>query len=232
MKRSIGFLVLALLGMAGCDADKAGINDKAMIEGKATSEAAVQAENANRAVRAAAMEEDLERRRRFIDSIVGTYEGVTTDMQGKEAPVRMIVTSSFPRQPTRNNRERSLEELTYELTNLHLNVQVVEWSTLDSGAEIAFGCVFEQIRPNIVDGAIALMSQDCKMSYSLIAADQGPQMQIPVSSVLDVNVSRALASDVVEGKIREIPAFVGRKQSNLASKRMPVRLKKLDSQRN
>ncbi len=44
----------------------------------------------------------------------------------------------------------------------------------------------------------------------------------------DRNVSHTVARDVVDGKIDNISAFVGRKQSNLSSKRMSVRVKKLE----
>ena len=226
------YSVLALLGavvLSGCGSGNERLEEKAAIEGKAGSEASIRAENANLASRASAMEEDLEKRRRFIDSIVGTYEGTATNIAGEQGSIRLVIASSFPRSPS-SGRPRSVEELAYELTNLHLNVQAVEWSALDNGSEIAFGCVFEEVRPNITDGSIHLMSEECKISYAFYAAELGNNGQLPVATVIDANASRALASEVVAGRVSEIAAFTGRKQSNLASKRMPVRLKKVASE--
>lgn len=226
MKSYFLLLGVALFGLIGCQADQEGLNNRAAIEGKASSDAGIQAQNANLVTRSTEMETDLERRRRFIDSVAGTYEGTISDGHGNETSTRIIINSSFPRSPD-SQRTRSIEELTYELSNLHLNVQVVEWSTVSENSEVAFGCVFEQVRPNIVDGVIHLMSQECKMSYQLFATELGANAQLPSSSAVNTDFSRGLAAAVVGGRLTEISAFVGRKQSNLSSQRFPLRVRKI-----
>ncbi len=211
--------ILGTMALTACNQGNEQMTERALVEGRASSRGSLEAENANMASRAEAMERDLERRHRFMEAVSGTYEGVTSSVQGQEVPIRILIASGFPRQPT-SGRARSIEELSYELTNLHLNVQTVEWSPINEEWEMAFGCVFEQIRPDLVEGSIRLMSEECKISYALFASE-------PDSKGVDRTLSRGLAADVAGGRLAEIPAFIGSKQSNLSSKKFPIKVQRV-----
>lgn len=108
--------------------------------------------------RAEEMEEDLTERRRFYSAIEGTYEGVSqTGTSGRN--LRVVFTQTLP--DYASDRVRTLQELEYEFQNLAFNVQVTSWAS----AGAAFGCIFENVRPDIESGVINLVSQQCGNTY-------------------------------------------------------------------
>lgn len=223
-------LSCALLVLStGCDQGNERLDEKARIEGRASGEANVEVQNHNLATRAASMEADLTIRRRFIESVTGTYEGTLVDSQGRNVSTRMTVTSSFPRYPV-GDRPRTVEELTYELSNLHLNIQIVEWFPTGSGStdpEMAFGCIFENVRPNMTDGTLSMMSEACRGSYILSAITSDTTDDEIRTSEDRTETSRRIASEVLNGSRLTIDGFIGVKQSVQSSRRFPVRLEKV-----
>lgn len=165
MKRYV-VLAIALIGLAGCEADKQGINEKAVIEGKATSEAGIQAENANLASKAREMETDLSLRHRFYQAVRGTFEG---DLETNQGTYRIRLTLVPSLNPYRTPRTRQLDEIVSDLNNLYFNAQVVQWNA--SNPLSAVGCRVNGIRPDLVNGEITIAAEACPNLYSLRIAD-------------------------------------------------------------
>jgi hypothetical protein len=159
-------LGFALFG-AGCGQGNERLEEKARIEGRASSEAGIQAENQNLAQRSAAMESDLAERHRFYQAVEGTYEGELQTEQGV-FQIRLTMVPSL--YPYHLGRVRQLEEVAADLNNLYFNAQVVQWNRANPLS--AVGCRVTGVRPNLVDGEITIASESCPNLYSLRISDQ------------------------------------------------------------
>ena len=162
MKYRITFLMGILLTLVGCEADKSGLSERATIEGRANSEASIQAENSNLAWNSRNMEDDLTLRHQFYQSVKGTFEGDLETTQG-HYKIRITLVPSL--HPVETHRVRQLEEVTSDLNNLYLNAQIVQWNPANPMS--AVGCRVGSIRADITHGEITIASESCTNLYSL-----------------------------------------------------------------
>lgn len=216
-------VALLLVAVSGCGTGDDRLREKARIEGAEAAETQVNAETRSRDERVRQMEIDLERRHRFFDAITGNYEGIMLTPEGTDFGVRFAFSPSLPRYP-RSGRPRSIEELTFDLNNLYVNAHVVEWSKPRDGdrpdmPEIAFGCVYEQIRPDIKRGRIVLSSSQCKATYTLYISYRGSKGKRQA-------VAQALASKVAKGNLTSISAILGEKQTVFTSRKFAIAVSK------
>jgi len=172
MKYSIAFLPLILMGLTACEADKQGIGEKAAIEGKASSEAGVRAENANLAAKAREMETDLSVRHRFYQAVRGTFEG---DLESSQGTFRIRLTLVPSLNPYVTPRTRQLDEIVSDLNNLYFNAQVLQWNSANPLS--AVGCRVSGIRPDLLNGEITIAAESCPNLYTLrIGEGNSPQI--------------------------------------------------------
>lgn len=203
MRGRFGLILALVSALAGCGDNTDRIRERASIEGQETARKQVEAENLNRDQRVEKAEADLERRRRFIDALVGTYEG-TLKNERDQFRMRLKIGSSLPPY-TPPNRIRSPEEVAYDLNNLFVNIQSSVLS--DDGVGIG-GCAYEMVRPGFENGKMTLISKECPTSYELeIADDADPD---PSRSL---NSSGELPGKLLAGTIREVLFLVGSSQS-------------------
>lgn len=199
MKQVYSFLILMLsIVVVGCDQGDERLEEKARIEGRASSEAGIQAENQNLAQRSSAMEADLAQRHRFYQAVEGTYEG---ELQTEQGVFRIRLTMVPSLYPYRADRVRQLEEITADLNNLYFNAQVVQWNSANPLS--AVGCRVSSVRPDLLSGQITIASESCPNLYSLRISDQiyGASESAPSSS--------AIAAQVADGRLSRIGALTG-----------------------
>lgn len=231
MKKSVMLLLFAALTFVGCEGNerleekariegaegaKAELNaqlqekdkliEKARAEGKAQAEAELTAQNANLVQKATEMEEDLAVRHRFYQAAQGTYEGVLGTEQGKFR-IKITLVPSLP--PYIVNRTRQLDEISSDLNSLYFNAQVVQWNTANKLS--AVGCRIEHVRPDIVNGTIAIASENCPNLYSLNIADEETTANEPSGMALrlEPQASVALASSIRSGRINRVSSLRG-----------------------
>lgn len=232
MKKYFGtMLSLIVLVTSGCGQGNDRLQEKAAIEGKASSQAAIDAENANLASKVQAMESDLDRRHKFYEALEGVYTGTLETESGEDFAVEVLFNSSLPRCPT-GNRTRTLEELSYEVNNLYVVAQVKEWASSDTGpaSTQAFGCIFEQVRPDIANGKVFLASEGCKKSYTFYFSEENPKPDTLDVADFRLRMSRDISSKIMKGSQTSVPGLVGVKRTNLSSKNFKLRLKKSESE--
>jgi len=174
-----------VIAFAGCGDNTDRIRERAEIESQEAAKKQVEAENLNRDDRVYKAEQDLERRRRFIDALVGHYEGTLINESDRFFLKLKIASSLPPYNPP--DRIRSFEEVAFDLNNLFVNIQT---SILNSRRTGIGGCAFESVRPGFENGRMALISKECPMSYELELADEG-----------DPDLSRSLQSGELPGKL-------------------------------
>lgn len=153
------FLMILTLGLSLVACDKTN-SDGTYTRAKAESEAQKDTQNKNVDERAQKMERDLQKRFRFYNGVSNNYHGFfkinknTYQMKVELFPSIHIIES---------NRIRTIEEIQDDMNNLFLNAQVVIWD--QSGSIGAKGCVFDKVKPDIMNGVIQLISNECPNRY-------------------------------------------------------------------
>ncbi len=202
--RALALSAVVLVLISGC---KGSSNEKIKeytdIQSKVSSENEVKAENDNRARWSSAMETDLQRRQRFYQAMVGTYEGELKI--GEEAfNIRITMVSSIPPYVP-SDRVRLPEEVASDLNNLYLNIQVVQWNPRSKYGSV--GCLVENVRPDINRGRLSVSSEACPNLYLFRISEEAG-----VFDVIADQSSAKLASAVVEGQVGSVDRLIGRMQ--------------------
>lgn len=189
---SLGVLSGALL-LSGCQGDER-LSEVSAVQ----SEAQLQKENANLARKSGLMESDLKNRHRFYQALKGKFEGSFQSEIG-EVKFRITLSPSLP--PYQTDRVRQLEEVTSDLNNLYLNIQVVQWNP--SAPTSAVGCRVSQVRPDLMNGEITISSESCSNLYRLKIAE---------SNASTADDARRLSQWISEGKLDRVEAIIGEVQ--------------------
>lgn len=159
-KRIIAIALLALGVLQGCseqDTDK--IKQMNQLEGEAQAEAQLVRDREAARI----MEQDLATRFDFYEANSGHFEGWLTNGATKYK-IRISLYPNLPRY--RGTRLRSQEEVQSDLTTLAMNAQITQWNPQIPAA--GAGCRVENLRPDIVDGTLNIISSSCPSSYFLV----------------------------------------------------------------
>mgnify|MGYP000337541589 CR=1 FL=1 len=169
--------------------------ERARQEGRAQAEAEIVAQNRNLAERAAGMEADLNSRHNFFGAVEGTYEG-TMQAGNMTFSIRMTLVPNISRPAA--TRTRTLEEITYDLTNLSFNAQVLQWNPRNVLS--AVGCRVQGVRPDMASGVLHIASQDCPNFYAIRLSSGQPGV---------AGGSDVVAREAREGRMDRVPEVVG-----------------------
>jgi hypothetical protein len=97
-----------------------------------------------------------------------------------------------------SGRIRTIEEVTQDLNSLYLNSQIVIWnlkSKLSAG-----GCIFQETKPDLILGQIALVNRECANLYSIQIGDGQGVLDNPNIS----SVSKEFSRKVLAGELDQI----------------------------
>lgn len=197
-------IITAILILAGCAQDNQKLASNAAIQGRASSDAQIQAENNNLSNRSSLMETDLATRQRFYQALRGKYEGDLQTEQGTYK-VRITLVPSLP--PYTPTRVRLPEEIASDLNNLYFNAHVIQWNPANTLSSM--GCRVAHIRPDINTGEVVIASENCPNLYTLALADSAPSTQA-IGSV-------QLASRILQGSLQKITELLGEIQPSTNS---------------
>lgn len=183
-------------------------------EGKAAAQAGTEEQNRNLAEKAKEMEGDLSLRHLFYKSVGGVYEGSFRlgNTSSQEYRIRITLVPSLS--PYQSNRVRQLDEISYDLSHLFFNAQVVMWNPENELS--AVGCRVKEIHPDLVNGSVAIASSDCSNLYSF-------QIEEETQSQPDLENSKRLAALIREGKLDSISAIRGVIQPTTNARRFQFR---------
>lgn len=193
--------------LLGCQQGDERLKDKAKLEGETNAAEQIKAEKKYLEDRSKEMETDLARRQRFYTAVSGTYVGTMKGRGDDFFKVRLIFTASLP--PYKSGSIRALDEIVSDLNNLYFNVQVLQWDDVPgTPGGVAFGCTFQNVRPDLVTGQMNLVGQDCASLYAVTLADTS---QIPTAegSHFDRDVSAKLANAILENQEGPIRSLKG-----------------------
>ena len=204
-------VVLGLcMGLTGCQQGDERLKEKAALEGEESAKKQIEAEKKYLEERAEEMESDLARRQRYYTGVSGVFEGTMTgQLPEDKLKVRLTFAPSLP--PYHSSRVRALEEIVQDLNNLYFNVQVIQWTENGGDPSIAFGCVFENVRPDLQTGQMHLAASDCSSIYSVsLASDE----TIPTPSTFRqiLGDSMGLANALLEQKQEQVDMLKGLRQ--------------------
>ncbi len=204
--RSLALLFLGMAILLGCeDRDLSSLSEAARLEARQQ----VEAENQNRDDRVREMETELANRHRFYQGVKGVYEGSFQTDSGR-FNVRLTILPSVP--PYLSKRVRTPEEAGFDLSNLHFKIQVIQWNPANPAS--AVGCRAEDIHPDLATGEISIASENCPNVYLLNLADLTAAKKERSELAPDALVagSADVASSLLDGKLAQVEALVGRIQ--------------------
>lgn len=153
-------LILSSATLLGCsEQDNDKIKELSQLQGEAQAQAVLERDREA----AKLMEQDLDRMHDFFEANSGHFEGWITDA-GTKYKIRI---SLFPnRARYRGTRLRSQEEVQTEITSVSLNAQITQWNPQVPAAST--GCKVADLRPDLADGKLNIISGSCPASYFLI----------------------------------------------------------------
>lgn len=153
-------LIIIFVILYGCNTTTKEFAENAQIAGKESATASVDANKQYEAQMSQEMELDLARRYRFFDALRGDYQGDLLKTKLILIP-HLVELYQTP-------RVRRVNEVLNDLAKLQFTAQIVQ--TDINGA--TFGCVFENVTPDLDRGMIHLISEKCANTY-VIWLDDG-----------------------------------------------------------
>ncbi len=138
--------------------------DDSRLRDRSKVEADAQAEATDK--RARELEAGLSIQQRFFQGVSGLYLGKIKSPNGTILSVRFLVTATIP--VYTGTRVRNVDEITYDLNNLSLNIdQNTSWN-----GEAGVGCNYSLIKPRSDEGLI-YAANECPVRFSLSLLDSG-----------------------------------------------------------
>ncbi len=213
MKLKLLILSLLTIFLVSCTDGEDGLKQQTTIQ----SDAAIAAENKNQQEWAEKLGADLKITRDFINAIEGEYEGEFL-VAGTKFKARLVLSATIPAYEL--DRIRTLAELEYELQNLKLNIQVVQWNSESDLS--AVGCVIQDVLPDRINGILNLLSESCSNTYQFFLAEADSDLEATDNR----EYSRVLATMVRQGQIKQVDDLVGKLRSSTNAKIYNFKLKR------
>ena len=177
-----------------------------------------QAQNENQKMWAEKMEEDLNKRKRFIQAIEGDFFG-EVDVQNISFDINARFVSSIP--IAFPSRVRTLDEINFELQNLNLNLFVKLENPRVPNSAVT--CVVEGYRPDVNQGVINILTESCKNSFHLSISDSTLDVRSDEARLKD---SRSLAAQVTSGSVSRVEKVQGVFESSTSNQKFKFQLRR------
>jgi hypothetical protein len=213
MKNTI-LSLMAILSFVSCSKNG---DDRIAAQEDIRAREQVEAQNQNQNEWARKLEKDLNERKSFIKAIEGIFSGelAVGDM---DFFIKAEMISSLP--IVFSDRNRTLNEINYELENLALNLQVkLENPRVPNSA---VSCTVEGYKPDIKKGLIKIISESCKNIFQLLLSDD-----LSLDDQSSIN-SRAevLAESARLNEIAQIDILSGTFESSVSTKQYKFKLQR------
>ncbi|MEX0799180.1 MAG: hypothetical protein WD025_07030 [Bacteriovoracaceae bacterium] len=212
--KNLLFMLSALTVFVACS--KGGddrLAEQANIEAKEQYEA----QNQNQRFWAEKMENDLNKRKRFISGIEGEFFG-EVEIQDILFNINAQFVSSIPIEFP--SRFRTLDEINFELQNLNLNLYLKLENPRVMNSAVT--CVIEGYRPNVKEGLINIISESWKNTFHLAVSETMEKLSAPLA----LGQARVLSDSVVKGEIENIDILDGVFESSVSSKKYTFKLRR------
>ncbi len=204
MRTKLFLLLFMMLSFVGCSDGEEGLKEQTVIQ----SQEEINAQNQNIEEWAQKLQGDLDKRRAFISAVEGEFEGT---FSVKESPymIRVLISPTIPDYDV--DRSRTLAELEYELQNLNLNIQIMQWNPDNQLS--AVGCVLQDIKPDLKKGILNLISEGCSNTFQIfLSEEQGDEDEIEEQ---DISIqSRNMADHIRNGTVDYVQDFKGKLRSS------------------
>lgn len=155
--------------------------------------------------KAVELEERLARQQRFFQGVAGVYEGEWR-AEKQTFRVRFVVTPSLPAYT--GDRVRSMEEITYDLTNLTLSVEETTSWRLRNGEEFSDGCNYTLLKPRTDSGFIQVSNSECKLTFVLSVGSASASKATDV-----IQIREKISRKLLDGEIDRVDDFRVEKRS-------------------
>ncbi|MGZ3769480.1 MAG: hypothetical protein ACXVCP_00660 [Bdellovibrio sp.] len=171
MKNKMLIFITFTLSLASCGPKQGNdrLTEKAKLEGKAGLEGQIEYQNQ----RAKEVEHDLERKFALYSSLEGAYEGLLSTERG-DFQIRLTMVPNLSK--LKMNRQRTAEEIIYDLNTLSMNTQVIQWRP--NSPNSAIGCMVSGVRPDFSRLSLSIASETCPNFYRFEMTVQNEQEKV------------------------------------------------------
>lgn len=146
--------------------------------------------------RAIEMEARLLRQQRFYQALNGTFTGKMKVDKGNTYTVRFLITPTIALYD--GQRTRSLDEITYDLTNLAFNIEEVTTAPISKNKVFSTGCVYSAIKAKVDEGFVLASNSTCPVSYTLSLGYKSVNKDGKVRENSSPSVSRKVLDGEIE----------------------------------
>lgn len=196
------------LCLLACSNGEQGLREQTIIQTKEE----IDAQNKNLQEWSEKLELDLQKRRAFIGAVEGEFQG-SFSVGDTIYSIRSYISPTIPDYEV--DRTRSLEELEFELQNLNLNIQIIQWVPETQLA--VGGCIFEEIKPDLRKGVVNLISENCSNTYQLYLSEKLYTETNYGPTPLEAHSAR-LAQKIKNGNFESVDRFEGKIRSSMSSR--------------
>ncbi len=211
MKQAQLLFILLISLLSGCTDGEQSLKDQTIVQAKE----GIKAENKNREDLAKPLLDDLRKRRAFINAIEGEYQGKFAVMNSSYM-MRVLIVATIPEYDVK--RIKTLPELEYELQNLNLNIQILQWNPMTQLS--AVGCILEGIKPDLKRGILNIISENCSNTYQLLLSENNRENDM-------YEESENLASLIRDGRIESVEILKGKMRSSTNAKIYSLSLERI-----
>lgn len=216
--KKVIFLLTLAVGLYGCGENKDEYLDSLGKQNEISSQQQIQAERNEHERKAREMEKYLDERKVFIQALEGEFSG-ELNIDNNEFFISLEMIPSIPIEFY--GRVRQLEEITYEIENLSLNLKVkMENPRVPNSAS---SCNIVNYKPDLSKGIINIISNECKNVFKFILSDTNETFELQQI----YSEARDVSRQVIAGTIQTVEFLEGIFESSISSKKHTFKLERL-----
>jgi hypothetical protein len=216
-----------LILVFGCNS-QSGLKEQTQIQSKET----VNVENQNVVAWTKKLNADILKRRQFLRAIQGEFRGEFRSQDDSIYNIKVIILNALP--DYIYDRERTLNELEFELQNLKLSASVVLWDP--QYPSVALTCNVENALPDFDGGVVNLISERCPNAYQfVVTSDRMAKDVIGEAENPDephrhkkVEYREQLVQQIYRQKLSKIPALHGQIRRSSSPESIVMDLERVD----
>jgi hypothetical protein len=194
-------------------------NDPVKEQADTQSRSQMEAENNNQRLWAQKMEDDLNEVKKFLQGVSGSFLG-HVEIENIDFLIKLELISNMP--IIFSDRVRTLDEITYELSNIALNINVKLENPRVSNSAVS--CIVENYKPDTVKGIVQILSQSCKNIFKLYLSNGND----PSSDDILIEDSIKIAKEVSMGALQRVNYFSGTFESSVSTHEYRFTLKRIE----
>jgi len=201
-----------------CGDNEKNYNDYLKKENEISSQEEIRSQRVEQERKASELEVYLNKRKTFIEVVEGSFSG-ELEVESMNFAINLEMIPSMPIEY--HTRARQIDEITYEIENLSLNIKVKMENPLVPNS--ASSCNIVGHKPDLKKGIINILTNECKNVFKFLLTDVNSELDVQAAE----RVASELSSQVTSGAINYIEYLDGVFESSVSSKKYQFKLERI-----